>query len=67
MASRPQLFKDVPILDPITPVVEYVTGNTPSNDAVKGGAPLLVGGTPKITDASKILVKQMKQLKKTKN
>ena len=43
-ANKPQLLKDFPILDTPGMMLQYVTGNTPSDGNVQGGAPLMVGG-----------------------
>lgn len=43
-SNKPQLFKDFPILDTPGMMLQYVTGNTPSDGNVQGGGPLMVGG-----------------------
>ena len=43
--NRPALFQDFPIFDPINPMLEYVTGNTPN--MIDGeGNPIQGGGAP---------------------
>lgn len=44
--NKPQFFKDFPVTDVITPTLTYVTGNTQSENGVRGGMiPVIPGGT----------------------
>lgn len=55
-ANKPQLFKDIPLIDPISFQLEYLTGNTDMGDVQGGIAP--IGGWGKFNKLRKNRLKK---------